>query len=280
MKVLDSIRKRLISALAILILMAAVVLCNARFPLALNIVIAVISLMGVWEISSALQMTRQIALVVPSMILAAVLPFTVNGYVRYLSFFIYTVVLFGAMILYHAVITFREVAIIYSMAILIPTALQTLILLRDAGGRHGMFHVIVAIFAAWVADAGAYIFGSLFGKHKMCPNISPKKTVEGAAGGIISDILIMLLFGFIFQNLYWNGTVHVNYWVLAAIGLFGSLLSMLGDLSFSIIKRSCHIKDFSEIIPGHGGILDRFDSVIFVSPFVYLLLQVFPMVYH
>jgi phosphatidate cytidylyltransferase len=67
--------------------------------------------------------------------------------------------------------------------------------------------------------------------------------------------------------------------VLAAIGLFGALLSMLGDLSFSIIKRSCHIKDFSELIPGHGGILDRFDSVIFVAPFVYLFLRIFPMVY-
>lgn len=279
MKVLNSIKQRLTSALAILILMAAVVLCNARFPLALNIVIAIISIMAVWEISSALQLTRQIALVVPSMVLATILPFLTGLYAQGLALFIYTVVLFSAMILYHSVITFREVAIIYSMTLLIPTALQTLVLLRNLGGTHGMFHVIVAIFSAWVADAGAYIFGSLFGKHKLCPNISSKKTVEGAIGGIIADILIMLLFGLLFQNLYWTGTVHVNFLVLAFIGLFGALLSMLGDLSFSIIKRSCHIKDFSEIIPGHGGILDRFDSVIFVAPFVCLFLKMFPMVY-
>ncbi|HCA72222.1 MAG TPA: phosphatidate cytidylyltransferase [Ruminococcaceae bacterium] len=279
MKVLNSIRERLTSALTILILLAAVVLCNARFPIALNIVIAVISIMGVWEISAALQMTKQISLVVPSYIFAAILPFLVDMFAKGLGLFIYTVVLFGAMILYHSVISFREVAIIYSMAMLIPSSLQTLVLLRDAGGTHGMFHVIVAIFAAWSADAGAYIFGSLFGKRKLCPNISPKKTVEGAVGGIISDVMVMLLFGFIFQNLYWGGTVYVNFVVLIVIGLVGAILSMLGDLSFSIIKRSCHIKDFSDLIPGHGGILDRFDSVIFVAPFVYLLLQVFPMVY-
>ncbi|WOC33585.1 MULTISPECIES: phosphatidate cytidylyltransferase [Caproicibacterium] len=279
MKVLNSIKQRLISALAILILMAAVVLCNARFPLALNFVIAVISVMAVWEISAALQLTRQIALVVPSMVLAAVLPFLSGLFGQGFVLFVYTVVLFSAMILYHSVITFREVAIIYSMTMLIPTALQSLVLLRELGGTHGMFHVIVAIFAAWVADAGAYIFGSLFGKHKLCPSISPKKTVEGAIGGVIVDVLIMLLFGVIFQDIYWNRTVHVNYFILGAIGFFGALLSMLGDLSFSIIKRSCHIKDFSELIPGHGGILDRFDSVIFVAPFVCLLLKMVPMVY-
>ncbi|MCH4240000.1 MAG: phosphatidate cytidylyltransferase [Oscillospiraceae bacterium] len=279
MKVLTSIQQRLTSALAILILLAAVVLFNARFPLALNIVISIISVMGVWEISSALNMTKQVALVVPSCIFAVALPFLVDMFTKGLGLFVYTVILFGAMILYHSVISFREVAIIYSMTMLIPTSLQTLILLRDAGGSHGMFHVIVAIFAAWVADAGAYIFGSLLGRHKLCPNISPKKTVEGAVGGILADVGIMLLFGFIFQNVYWNGTVHVNFAVLVVIGLVGAILSMLGDLSFSIIKRSCHIKDFSELIPGHGGILDRFDSVIFVSPFVYLLLQAFPMVY-
>lgn len=279
MKVLTSIQQRLTSALAILILLAAVVLCNARFPLALNIVISIISVMGVWEISSALNMTKQVALVVPSCIFAVALPFLVDMVTKGLGMFVYTVILFGAMILYHSVISFREVAIIYSMTMLIPTSLQTLILLRDAGGSHGMFHVIVAIFAAWVADAGAYIFGSLLGRHKLCPNISPKKTVEGAVGGILADVGIMLLFGFIFQNIYWSGTVHVNFAVLIVIGFVGAILSMLGDLSFSIIKRSCHIKDFSELIPGHGGILDRFDSVIFVSPFVYLLLQAFPMVY-
>mgnify|MGYP002800820825 FL=1 len=274
----SSLKQRLLSAATILLLLAAVVLCNSFFTLALNIVIAVISLMGVWEIFTALRLTRQIALIVPSMILAAVLPFMPDSFTRGVAFFVYTILLFGAMIRYHEAITFREVAVIYSMAILIPTALDTLVPLRNLGEAHGMFYVIVTIFAAWAADAGAYVFGSRFGKRKLCPKISPKKTVEGAVSGIIVNVLMMLLFGFIFQHLYWNSTVQVNYAILVVIGGVGAVLSMLGDLSFSIIKRSCHIKDFSEVIPGHGGILDRFDSVIFVAPFVYLLVQVVPIV--
>ena len=89
------------------------------------------------------------------------------------------------------------------------------------------------------------------------------------------NILLLLLIGFVFEA-YYQGEVEVNYWVLAVIGAVGTLISILGDLSFSLIKRSCHIKDFGQVIPGHGGILDRFDSVIFVAPFVYLFLSVCP----
>ena len=97
-------------------------------------------------------------------------------------------------------------------------------------------------------------------------------------GGIIVDIVIMLLCGVAFSQLYYGGAVGVNYPVLFLIGLFGSVLSMMGDLSFSLIKRSCHIKDFGQVIPGHGGILDRFDSVIFTAPFVYILVGFLPLV--
>lgn len=138
-----------------------------------------------------------------------------------------------------------------------------------------MFYVIIAVFAAWVSDVGAFAAGSLWGKHKLCPSISPKKTVEGLIGGFVLNIAAMLVFGLVFSWSY-GGTVPVNYLTLGLIGLFGSALSVVGDLSFSLIKRSCHIKDFSNILPGHGGILDRFDSVIFVAPFVLLLVQVLP----
>ena len=182
------------------------------------------------------------------------------------------------MIVYHKETTFKEVGVLYSMVVLIPSALQTLVSLRSLGGKHGMFLVLIAVLSAWVADAGAYFAGTFFGKHKLCPNISPKKTVEGAVGGIIVDIVVMLLCGVAFSQLYYGGAVGVNYPVLFLIGLFGSVLSMMGDLSFSLIKRSCHIKDFGQVIPGHGGILDRFDSVIFTAPFVYILVGFLPLV--
>ena len=90
----------------------------------------------------------------------------------------------------------------------------------------------------------------------------------------------MLVFGYIFQVFFYAYQVNVSYLSLLLIGVGGAVMSVLGDLIFSLIKRSCHIKDFGELIPGHGGILDRFDSVIFVSPFVYLLVQVLPVVVH
>lgn len=102
--------------------------------------------------------------------------------------------------------------------------------------------------------------------------------MEGAIGGIVVDVVVMLLCGVLFSRVYYHGEVQANYFVLFLIGFFGAILSMLGDLSFSLIKRSCHIKDFGQVIPGHGGILDRFDSVIFTAPFVYLLVGLLPLV--
>ncbi len=109
-------------------------------------------------------------------------------------------------------------------------------------------------------------------------HISPKKTVEGLIGGFVLNVVAMLVFGYVFQALFYSYEVDVSYLSLLVIGFVGAGLSVIGDLAFSLIKRSCHIKDFSEIIPGHGGILDRFDSVIFVAPFVYFLVQFLPIV--
>ena len=95
---------------------------------------------------------------------------------------------------------------------------------------------------------------------------------------MISSTLIILLLGWFFSSVFYGGTRQVNWLSLLIIGFFGSFVSVLGDLSFSLIKRSCHIKDFGNVIPGHGGILDRFDSVIFTAPFVYLVTLLFPMV--
>lgn len=195
-----------------------------------------------------------------------------------LVYFAYTVILFSAMIVCHKFVTFREVGVIYSMTLLIPTALETIISLRALGETHGMFYAMIAIFSAWIADTGAYFAGSFWGKHKLCPEISPKKTIEGVIGGFALNILAMMLFGYLFHAIYYCYTVNISYITLLIIGIGSTIMSILGDLSFSLIKRSCHIKDFSQAIPGHGGILDRFDSVIFVAPFVYYLVYYMPIV--
>ena len=121
--------------------------------------------------------------------------------------------------------------------------------------------VWLIVLTAFGTDIFAYFVGVLFGKHKLCPEISPKKTVEGAIGGVFGSVLFCTVFALLFSK----------EWVLpaACIGLFGSFFAQLGDLTASIFKRKMGIKDFGKLIPGHGGILDRFDSILFTGPFVY-----------
>lgn len=271
-------KARITSAITLVIFLAAVVGFNNTAPFALNLAISLVSVLAVHEIISALGLTKQLILMLPSLAFAVILPLLDNTLMQHVAYFLYTVTIFAGLIFYHSFVTFRELGVIYSMALMIPTALETIVEIRTLGGSHGMFYVIIAILSAWIADVGAFFAGSFWGKHKLCPSISPKKTVEGVAGGLVLNVAAMLVFGYIFQAVYYVYSIKVSYLSLFLIGVLGTVMSILGDLSFSLIKRSCRIKDFSEMIPGHGGILDRFDSVIFEAPFVYLLVQILPII--
>ncbi len=131
-------------------------------------------------------------------------------------------------------------------------------------------------FIAWVCDTCAYFAGRAFGKHKLAPILSPKKTIEGSIGGILGSVAVGAIFGYV---LYVNETNNISVVLaLMAITFVGSIIAQLGDLLASGIKRDHDIKDYGHIIPGHGGIMDRFDSVIFVIPCVYFMAAVlFPL---
>jgi phosphatidate cytidylyltransferase len=133
----------------------------------------------------------------------------------------------------------------------------------------GAFIVWLIFIASWGSDTGAYCIGMLFGKHKMTPELSPKKSVEGAIGGVVFAVLIGTAYAWIAQ--YGLGYTDRTKVILAVICGLGSVLSQLGDLAASAIKRNKDIKDFGDIIPGHGGVLDRFDSVIITAPIIYYL---------
>ena len=121
----------------------------------------------------------------------------------------------------------------------------------------------LVFLAAFGTDIMAYFTGMAIGKHKLCPHLSPKKSIEGAVGGVIGSVILCVLFGHFFVP---------DFKVLCLIiGFFGSIVSQLGDLSASAFKRQMGIKDYGNLIPGHGGILDRFDSVIFTAPVIYFL---------
>lgn len=130
----------------------------------------------------------------------------------------------------------------------------------------GQYLVWLVFICSWGCDTCAYCAGVTLGKHKMAPILSPKKSVEGAIGGVIGAILLGMLFGKVFAS-----HMEIDAPVLACgvICLIGSLISMIGDLAASAIKRDHQVKDYGTLIPGHGGILDRFDSVIFTAPIIY-----------
>lgn len=134
----------------------------------------------------------------------------------------------------------------------------------------GVYLVWLILLCSWGSDTCAYCVGVLFGKHKMAPVLSPKKSVEGAIGGVVGAMLLTGIYGAVFAKQLGIGTDGIV--VLAAVSGAGALVSMVGDLAASAIKRNYEIKDYGTLIPGHGGILDRFDSVIITAPLVYYLL--------
>lgn len=136
--------------------------------------------------------------------------------------------------------------------------------------------MLLIFICAWTTDTFAYFSGRLFGKHKLIPNVSPNKTVEGAIGGVIGAIVCCLIYLFILYKLPTTDfIVNIWHWVsyFIAVGLVGGICSQIGDLIASSIKRDEDIKDFGWIFPGHGGVMDRFDSVMFISPVILIMIM-------
>ena len=184
---------------------------------------------------------------------------------------VYFCALFGELLAAHAGLSFKTVCCAAFAGLAVPYLLSALIRLRilDNGG----FWVLTVFVLTMIPDSGAYFAGRLFGKHKLCPVISPHKTVEGAVGGVVCTVIFMVLFGLLLQYAF---HFKVNYLLAVVYGLLGAGASILGDLTFSVIKRQAKIKDYGSLLPGHGGILDRFDSTTVVAPLVEVLVLTIP----
>lgn len=154
---------------------------------------------------------------------------------------------------------------------LVSYSFETLLYMSANSGSHGegVFMIVLTLCGAWLADSGAYFAGTFFGKTKLCPNISPKKTVEGLVGGVLCNGVLMLIIGLVYDFILKGSSL--NYIMIFLAGMACALIGLVGDLTASEIKRQCGIKDYGNIMPGHGGIMDRFDSVLLVAPFMYYL---------
>lgn len=188
-----------------------------------------------------------------------------------MAFLVYLCALFGELLAAHAELKFRSICLAIFAGLVLPYLLGALIRLRVM--ENGKFYILAAFVLTMVPDSGAYFAGMAFGKHKLCPVISPHKTVEGAIGGAVSTVVFMVLYALILQLGF---QFRVNYLYAVIYGLLGAGASMLGDLTFSVIKRQAKIKDYGSLLPGHGGILDRFDSTTVVAPLVEALLLIAP----
>ena len=164
--------------------------------------------------------------------------------------------------------TFQDVAAILLSGIAIPLALCCLLRLRLL--PYGGGFVLIPLVAAFCSDSAALFTGMACGKHKLAPAVSPHKTVEGAVGGLVGGIVGMIFFRIIF---YFCTVYPLSIGLCILLGFVGSAMGQLGDLSFSAIKREFGIKDYGKLLPGHGGVLDRFDCVIFAAPVIWLLLD-------
>ena len=183
------------------------------------------------------------------------------------------VALFAEMMASHIKVSFEKVAMCFVAGYVIPYLLCSVLRIM-AIPRTGKYLVLLPVLMTAISDSGAYFAGRFFGKHKLAPVLSPKKTIEGVIGGTAACVVGMLLYGLV---LWLAFGLKVNFGYAIIYGLAGSLMSVFGDLCFSVIKRQTGIKDYGNLIPGHGGILDRFDSLVAVAPLAEILLLMIPM---
>ena len=183
------------------------------------------------------------------------------------------VILFAELVLAKGKKTIKDIGITMLGICYIPLMLIYLSLVREMeldDGLNGRILIWFVLIASWGSDVFAYFIGRHFGKHKLT-KISPNKTVEGAVAGVVGAILLGIIFA-VLCNTLWG--VGINYLLIGCIMALLSIVGQIGDLAASSIKRYCEIKDFSELIPGHGGMLDRIDSIIFVLPFAFIFFSV------
>ena len=248
-------------------------------PIVLSIGISIVCALIVYELLHAVMSFKgNVRLFIYTMISAASIPLGIFFGLSYIVIPIAFLALLSLAFL-EAIIRFgtdrhypiSHILLAFFAGLLIPYLISTLVVLRVM--PHGRFLVLVPVICAFATDGGAYFVGVLFGKHKAFPQVSPNKTVEGCVGGIVFGTLALMIFGIVINLTSLN---FVNFWALLAYGLVGSVICQLGDLAFSLTKREFKIKDFGSFLPGHGGALDRFDSMIFTAPAIYLLVLLLP----
>ena len=228
-------------------------------------------------------------LMIFAMIFSFLLPLTIEYGFNFalplnICIMIYIILLVLIMLANHDTVSFENLCVTIYASVIIPFAYSTFTLITDLykmypdiDRRHCIFLIWFGINSALFTDVFAYFVGVKFGKHKMAPSISPKKSIEGAVGGVVLELAFNLLALFIFTKYIFIVPIDIPVWSYCIMSVVLSLCGIAGDLIASLIKRNYGIKDFSDLIPGHGGIMDRFDSTLLTCPMLYIMIVVFEM---
>ncbi len=277
--------KRIITSIVALIVFIPILIFSDTwvFPAAM----AICSFLGCYEMLSCVGKNKNLFLLIPISLMAVFFPLSVRysylevkiSDISYFSTgiifsefskFAIGIALIAALYIFAIAVfdnkktSVTDAALIYISSFYIISAFTAIVYIHDFI-ELGKYIYLLTFICAWTTDIFAYFTGRFLGKHKLIESVSPKKTVEGAIGGIVFCVISVIVFGLIIENFFNSGELKANYIVLAISGVFISIVSQIGDLVMSVIKRHFGIKDYGKIFPGHGGILDRFDSVIAVS---------------
>lgn len=267
-------KQRLISAAVGLVILAAVLFLYDT-PV-LTIALAFLSGVAVYELLAA---TRYLPSRAGGLLCALfagssifLLKYDGDSYFFFLTLFWTALVAY--MLMAHRRFSFVQLSISAFTSMAVPLSFATVFALSDME-QEGPIYLLLVCVAAWVTDAAAFFVGKAVGKRKMAPHISPNKTIEGAIGGLAATAIIFPLVCYGYAHLaLTNGSVSLLNALL--IGLLCAFFGMMGDLFASAIKRETGIKDYGRIMPGHGGVMDRFDSFLFVAPSLFFLIHLFP----
>ncbi|MFA5523353.1 MAG: phosphatidate cytidylyltransferase [Tissierellales bacterium] len=254
-------KTRIISGIIGFVILFAVVLTGGQL---LNFSILFISLIGLFEFDRAIRKINGMKTILVVNYLFAIGIFALiiidrNDLFTFLLF-LYTLLLLCTLVLNEKT-NISDIAITVLGALYIPFFISHIALLG------GSIYIWIVFITAWGTDTFAYFVGVNFGKKKLCPSISPNKSVEGFMGGILGSLILTIIFFYLFKLDNLLGTIILS--------VICSVMAQVGDLTASRIKRLAIIKDYGNIMPGHGGILDRFDSILFTGPLVYYYISLF-----
>lgn len=266
-------KTRVITAVALLPLLLLIVLAAPQIYTAL--LFAVMAAIAAYELLCGTGIVKELRLCIYSVLSAfwCVLWCGLNiGYAwLLLGILIFWIALFAEMMVSQMKLPFGKVTACFAAGVIIPMLLGAVVRIHNTD--NGRFYILIPFVLSFLSDTGAYFAGLRFGKHKLAPVISPKKTVEGVIGGVVGAVFGMVIYCAVLQLGF---KFQANYLLALLYGILGSAAGVFGDLCFSAIKRQTGIKDYGNLIPGHGGILDRFDSMIVVGTLTEVLLLLLP----